>query len=164
MEVFQVVQQLGGVSLDVTRSRGEHLIESDASAVVGDAALHEMLEDVGHGEIGDVGVLVLESSDGVDILHDRGGHSDHIPVGKQGALGNAGGAAGVADHAEIVLCGGAGREGGGVLEGVDELPEGVERDGVLLGGGAKRVVDGAHLGERGRERGTMTRMESVWNR
>ena len=87
--------------------RGD-LIEPDAGAEEGDAALDEVLEDVGHGEIGDVGVGVLESADGLDVLDDGGGDGDHVSVGEQRALRHAGGSAGVADHAEVVF-GGSGR-------------------------------------------------------
>ena len=130
--------------------RGD-LIEADAGAEEGDAALDEVLEDVGHGEIGDVGVGVLEPADGLDVLDDGGGDGDHVSVGEQRALGHAGGSAGVADHAEVVLGGLGGEEARGVgLEGVDEVPEGEEGDMVLLRGGAKLVGERTDL--RGRER------------
>lgn len=132
--------------------RGD-LIEPDAGAEEGDAALDEVLEDVGHGEIGDVGVGVLESADGLDVLDDGGGDGDHVSVGEQRALGHAGGSAGVADHAEVVFGGFGNGEARSVgLEGVDEVPEGEESDGVLLRGGAKLVGERADLeGRRERE-------------
>lgn len=132
--------------------RGD-LVEPDACAEEGDAALDEVLEDVGHGEVGDVGVGVLEPADGLDVLHDGGGDGDHVSVSEQRALGHAGGSAGVADHAEVVGGGFGGGEARSVgLEGVDEVPEGEEGDVVLLRGGAKLVGERADLeGRRERE-------------
>ena len=103
MEVLQVVEQLGGVSLGLIGSRGEDLVEADAGAEEGDAALDEVLEDVGHGEVGDVGVGVLQAADGLDVLHDGGGDGHHVPVRQQRALRHARGAARVADHAEVLV-------------------------------------------------------------
>ena len=112
--------------------RGD-LIEPDAGAEEGDAALDEVLEDVGHGEIGDVGVGVLESADGLDVLDDGGGDGDHVSVGEQRALGHAGGSAGVADHAEVV--------GGG-------FGRGEARSVGLLEGRREREKDDHERGER----------------
>ena len=78
-----------------------YLIEADAGSEEGDAALDEMLEDVGHGEIGDVSVGVLESADGFDVLHDGRGDRYHVPVRQQRALRHAGGSGRVADHAHV---------------------------------------------------------------
>lgn len=142
-----------------------YLIEADAGSEEGDAALDEMLEDVGHGEIGDVSVGVLESADGFDVLHDGRGDRYHVSVRQQRALRHAGGSGRVADHAEVALRGAARREARGVgLEGVDELPEGEERDAALLRRAAEIVGEGAHLGEKRGNVETMTSVESVRKR
>ena len=91
-QVHEVVEDLGGVSLR----------EADARAVEDHSHLHEVLEHVGHRQVADVGVGVVQAAQRVDVLHHRRAHRHHVAVRQQRALRHTRGAGRVADHAQVL--------------------------------------------------------------